>query len=44
MKRTEDRKRAVHKALHVLLTSINCWPMKWKDFENLVKEIDDKLY
>ena len=44
MKRTEDRKRAVHKALSTLLDSISCWPIKWKDFENLVKEIDDKFY
>lgn len=44
MKRTEDRKRVVHKALSTLLDSINYWPMKWKDFEKLVKEIDDKFY
>ena len=44
MKKRDIKREAAHKALHVLLTSINYWPMKWKDFENLVKEIDDKLY
>jgi hypothetical protein len=40
MKRTEDRKRAVHKALTDLIDAIPCWPLKWDEFLMIVKGID----
>ena len=44
MKRTEDRKRAVHKALNDLIDAIPCWPLKYSEFVKIVNEIDDRFH
>jgi hypothetical protein len=44
MKRTEDRKRAVHKALTDLIDAIPCWPLDYLEFVKIVNEIDDRFH
>ena len=44
MKRTEDRKRAVHKALTSLIVAIPCWPLDYQEFVKIVNRIDDKFH
>ena len=43
MKKRDIKREAARKALHVLLDSINCWPMEYRDFESLVKKIDEEF-
>ena len=44
MKRTENRKRAVHKALNDLIDAIPCWPLSYSDFIKIVNDIDDRFH
>lgn len=44
MKRTEDRKRAVRKALTDLINAIPCWPLSYYEFVKIVKEIDARFH
>ena len=44
MKRTEDRKRAVHKALTDLIDAIPCWPLSYSKFVKIVNETYVKFH